>query len=129
MILAAKERCPIHHSFTCLCRRRARVNQAKNAKWEQVRIGVRRIRDEFADHPDGYRYRLSDSEIRKVLLKKLAEKNECCVCHQPFENLEGIVPEHRKPKGLGGARRDDRPENIGPAHSFCNIEKGSKRIA
>ena len=125
MMLAGKERCPIHKNYSCLCRRSAVA--FKTSKWETVRPGVRRIRDEHADHPDGYRYRLSPAEIRKVLLKKLGEKNECCICGKAFESLDGIVPEHINPKGLGGSRRDDRPDNIGPAHSECNLLKGSQR--
>ena len=31
----------------------------KGSRWEVVRLGVRRIRDQFADHSDGYRYKLS----------------------------------------------------------------------
>jgi hypothetical protein len=29
---------------------------------------------------------------------------------------------------MGGSWRDDRAENIGAAHSLCNIEKGSRRF-
>jgi len=130
MMLAGKERCPIHKNYSCLCRRVVRLSQgtrSKGSKWETVRPGVRRIRDEHADHPDGYRYRLSPAEIRKVLLKKLGEKNECCICGKAFESLDGIVPEHRLPKGMGGSRRDDRADNIFPAHSECNLLKASQR--
>jgi 5-methylcytosine-specific restriction endonuclease McrA len=93
-------------------------------------MGVRRLKDANADHPDGYRYKLSKSEMRKVLLKKIEEQGGSCgLCGKPFETLVGIVAEHIKPKGLGGARADDRSENIQAAHQYpCNSEKGSKRL-
>jgi hypothetical protein len=37
------------------------------------------------------------------------------------------VPDHRHPKGMGGSRRDDHPENIQAAHWWCNSEKGLSR--
>ena len=39
-----------------------------------------------------------------------------------------IVPDHRDPKGMGGAWRDDHPDNIQATHWWCNGEKGSTRI-
>ena len=131
MILSPKERCPLHkHSpYTCPCHRIQGKKQVKGSKWEQVRIGVRRIKDRFADHPDGYRCKLSPAEMRKVLLKKVEEQNGCCsLCGKPFESLMGIVAEHTKPKGIGGSRADDRSANITAAHSECNMEKGSQRL-
>jgi hypothetical protein len=38
------------------------------------------------------------------------------------------VPDHISPKGMGGAWRDDHPDNIQAAHWWCNGEKGSRRI-
>ena len=101
----------------------------KGSRWEVVRLGVRRIRDEFADHPDGYRYKLSGGEMRKLLLKKIEEQGgRCADCGDEFITLQGIDPDHIKPKGLGGALADDRPENIRAVHHACNWEKGSKRL-
>ena len=128
MMLKPKEFCPIHRNFTCACHRMGKAPRTWVSKWETVRPGVRRIKDQFADHPDGYRYKLSSVAMRQLLLKKIREKNECCICLKPFETMDGIVPEHRNPKGMGGARRDDRESNIGPAHSECNMDKGSKRL-
>lgn len=131
MMLTANERCPIHKSRTCACPRRVRHAQNRiMSKWETVRIGVRRIRDEHADHQDGYRYKLSDAEMRKLLLRKIEEQGgNCGICGKPFESLVGIDPDHIKPKGLGGARSDDRESNIQAAHHNCNFDKGSKRVA
>jgi hypothetical protein len=130
MILSPKERCPLHKNFTCPCHRVQGRKQKKGLKWETVRLGVRRIRDEFSDHPDGYRYKYSPAEMRKVLLRKIDEQDGiCALCHKPFETLIGIVPDHIKPKGMNGARADDRPDNIQAAHNYpCNFEKGSKRL-
>jgi hypothetical protein len=94
-----------------------------------VRIGVRRIRDEHARHPDGFRYRLSKAEMEKVLLKKVSEQSGLCsICAEPLTNMNDVVPDHKEPRGMGGSWRDDRAENIGAAHSLCNIEKGSRRF-
>ena len=129
VILSPAERCPIHKSWTCSCHRVRTYKRTNHAKWETVRIGVRRIKDQFADHSDGYRYKLSPAEMRKVLLKKIEEQlGRCALCGEPFTSLVGIVPDHIKPKGLGGGRADDRSDNIQAAHNFpCNAEKGSKR--
>lgn len=128
MILSPNERCPLHKNFTCPCHRIQGRKQKKGSKWETVRMGVRRIRDEHADHPDGYRYKLSDGEMRKVLLKKIEEQGGICgLCGEPFESTMGIVADHIKPKGMNSARADDRAENVQAAHSSCNLEKGSQR--
>jgi hypothetical protein len=39
-----------------------------------------------------------------------------------------VVADHRNPKGMGGAWRDDHPENIQAVHWWCNDEKGSTRM-
>jgi len=129
MILSPSERCPIHRNWTCSCHRVRTYKRTNHPKWETVRIGVRRIRDEFADHPDGYRYKLSNAEMRKVLLKKIEEQHgRCGLCETSFATLTGIVPDHIKPKGMNSARADDRAENIQAAHLGCNFAKGSKRL-
>ena len=129
MILSPSERCPIHKSWTCSCHRVRTYKRTNHAKWETVRIGVRRIKDQFADHPDGYRYKLSPAEMRKVLLKKIEEQlGRCALCGEPFTSLVGIVPDHIKPKGMNAARADDRPDNICAAHDHCNYAKGSRRL-
>jgi hypothetical protein len=38
------------------------------------------------------------------------------------------VPDHKNPKGTGGAWRDDHPDNIQGTHWWCNEEKGSTRM-
>ena len=39
-----------------------------------------------------------------------------------------IVPDHIEPKGMGGAWRDDSPENIQAVHRRCNLQERSKRL-
>jgi hypothetical protein len=129
MKLKRNQLCPIHRRRDC-CGRAEVVSyqQKKHSKWETVRPGVRRIRDEHARHPDGYRYKLSKSEMEKVLLKKIPEQNGLCsICVKPLEDIQDVVPDHKDPRGMGGSWRDDRPENIGAAHSLCNQRKGSIR--
>lgn len=130
--LRRNETCPVHRRRDCCGREfRALCDRTfgkPHTKWEQVRPGVRRIRDEHADHPDGYRYKLSPAEIKKVVDQKIREQNiECAECHEKFEDYSDIGPDHIKPKGMGGARADDRAENIRAVHHHCNFEKGSKR--
>lgn len=128
MKLAAKAKCPIHGKFDC-CGREQIVQRQKGSKWETVRPGVRRIRDEHADHPDGYRYKLSPAEMAKVVFRKVGEQlNVCPHCEKPFEDMRQVGPDHIKPKGMGGARSDDRESNIRAVHHWCNVAKGSKRL-
>ncbi len=57
----------------------------------------------------------------------------CCLCGKGM-NTYNATFEHRNPRGMAGARRDDRIEDEnglpmnGAAHWTCNGEKGSKRI-
>lgn len=129
MKLKLNERCPIHKKYGCCGREMFSPLAPKSkSKWETVRPGVRRIRDEHADHPDGYRYKLSPARMKEVLNAKIRDRRpSCAICGGPFTDYRDIVPDHIEPRGLGGARRDDRPENIQPAHRMCNLEKGSKR--
>lgn len=50
----------------------------------------------------------------------------CGICKEYVCLLES-VGDHIKPKGMGGAFRDDRVENIQAVHPECNSLKGSSR--
>lgn len=54
------------------------------------------------------------------------QKHLCPICHR-FIAREDLSPDHYKPRGMGGATRDDRPENIVAVHAWCNSKKGSQR--
>lgn len=119
--------CPIHRSRKCCGRDDVPAFERRSGKWETVRPGWRRIKDETNSR--GYRYRLSPAEMRKVLDRKIEDQNQMCgICGFALEDYNDVAPDHKEPKGLGGARRDDHPDNIQAAHSRCNIEKGSQRI-
>lgn len=47
----------------------------------------------------------------------------CCVSRR-FTDYHDVVPDHIAPKGMGGAWRDDHPDNIQAVHWWCNSEKG-----
>lgn len=130
MRLKRNQPCPIPgHGWNCVCRDEKRERKKLGSRWEQVRVGVSRIRDQHARHPDGYRYRLSKAEMGKVLLQKVREqKGLCSICGDPLLDMNDVDPDHRDPCGMGGGWRDDRPENIGAAHHSCNFEKGSVRV-
>jgi hypothetical protein len=90
-------------------------------------MGVRRIEDPH--HPRGYRELRSNSEMRKLLDRKIATQNGfCALCKERFTNYGDILPDHIHPRGMGGAWRDDHPENIQAVHWWCNGEKGSSRV-
>lgn len=71
----------------------------------------------------------SVAEMRKLMNRKIAEQNGICpICKEEFTHYEDIVPDHKNPKGMGGAWRDDHPSNIQATHYWCNGEKGSIRM-
>ena len=69
------------------------------------------------------------AEMRKLLNRKIVEQDrKCAICHEGFTDYNDVVPDHKDPKGMGGAWRDDHPDNIQATHWWCNGEKGSTRI-
>ncbi len=121
MKLHRNESCPIHRSLFCCGREQMR-------KPTRLQAGVRRVEDPH--HPRGYRELRSPAEMRKLLNRKIVEQDrKCAICHEEFTDYHDIVPDHRDPKGMGGAWRDDHPNNIQATHWWCNGEKGSTRIA
>ena len=120
MKLRRKEFCPIHRSLYC-CGREPIQKESRVR-----RLGVQRIEDPH--HPRGYRELRSKAEMRKLLNRKIVEQNrQCAICQVAFTNYSDIVPDHIDPRGMGGARRDDHPDNIQAVHFWCNGEKGSTR--
>jgi hypothetical protein len=121
------ERCPMHGGFQC-CGREDERNPEQKKNWRRIGPGVYRIEDEH--HPRGYRIRRSKAAMRTLLLIQAAKQRGCCYwCEEEFVEIGEIVPDHREPRGAGGAWRDDHEDNIVAAHATCNQEKGSKRIA
>jgi hypothetical protein len=120
MRLRSNQLCPIHRSRFC-CGREG-ISQQRAIR----QLGIRRIEDPH--HPRGYRELRSNAEMRKLLDKKIiAQKGRCPLCNIEFTNYGDIVPDHINPRGMGGAWRDDHPENIQAVHWWCNGEKGSSR--
>jgi hypothetical protein len=90
-------------------------------------LGVQRIEDPH--HPRGYRELRSNAEMRRLVNRKVVEQDrECALCHVKFTHYNDIVPDHINPRGMGGAWRDDHPDNIQALHWWCNGEKGSSRV-
>jgi len=119
MKLRRNEFCPIHRSLFC-------CGRENTQQVRRLRLGVLRIEDPH--HPRGYRELRSPAEMRKLLNRKIAEQNDkCAICHKEFTEYSDIVPDHRHPKGMGGAWRDDHPDNIQATHWWCNSEKGSRK--
>jgi len=122
--LRPNQRCPIHNGY--LCCGRDTIRRRKASKWEQVRPGIQRIRDEHS--PDGWRYKFSPAQTEKFVMQKIREqKGLCAICAEPLLDMADVVPDHREPKGMNGSRRDDRV--IQAAHVHCNLLKGSQRVS
>ncbi len=120
MKLRRHEFCPLHKSLFCCGR-----SQDRNKRLFPV--AVQRIEDPH--HPRGYRELRSPAEMRRLLKQKTVEQgNKCGICGELFIDVRDIVPDHKDPRGMGGARRDDHPDNIQAAHRLCNLEKGSRRV-
>jgi len=124
MKLKPGQLCPLHRKRNCC---RDQTGERKPSwKMKQVAPGVRRQEDPY--HPRGYRELRSPAALRELVNRKLVEQDgKCCVCGELMEDYRDIVAEHLQPRGMGGARRDDHPSNIGAAHAGCNLRKGSKR--
>jgi hypothetical protein len=119
MRLRRNQWCPVHKSLFCCGRETVRKEK------RQIRLGVRRIEDPH--HPRGYRELRSAAEMRKLMNRKIVEQDrKCGICHIEFTDYCDIVPDHIDSKGMGGAWRDDHPDNIQAAHWWCNSEKGSQ---
>jgi hypothetical protein len=121
MNLRRNQQCPIHRSLYCCGR------ETIPKKRSSLRIGVQRIEDPH--HPRGFRELRSNAEMRKLLNRKIVEQNKtCAICQVAFTSYIDVVPDHIHPRGMGGAWRDDHPENIQAVHWWCNGEKGSSRV-
>jgi len=71
-------------------------------KPKPIRPGIQRIEDPH--HPRGYRELRSAAEMRKSMNRKIGEQNGICpICHEEFTEYADVVPDHRNPKGMGGA--------------------------
>ncbi len=120
MRLRSNELCPIHKSVSC-CGREFLPRP------KLVRLGVQRVADPH--HPRGYRELRSPAEMRKLMNRKILEQARICpICKEEFTEYSDVVPDHKNPKGMGGAFRDDHPSNIQATHYWCNGEKGSIRM-
>jgi hypothetical protein len=88
---------------------------------------VQRIEDPH--HSRGYRELRSKAEMRKLLNRKKLSNRAGNVqsVRSEFTSYDDIVPDHIDPRGMGGARRDDHPDNFQAVHFWCNGEKGSTR--
>jgi hypothetical protein len=119
MKLRKHDLCPIHRSRSC-------CGRPKPAAPAVGSFGIRRMED--PRHPRGYREYRSPAEMRRLAKLKIAEQqNRCAICGREFKRFQDVVPDHIQPKGMGGAWRDDHPDNIQAVHRHCNLRKGSMR--
>ena len=125
MNLKPKELCPLHRRRDCCGRSEVHGYVRKShSKWEQLRTGWRRIPD--AENPRGFRYKLSPAAMKQVLAQKVREQNgRCALGGEEFTDYSQVAPDHISPKGNGGFKADDHPDNIQAACWGHNGEKGS----
>ena len=101
--------------------RQSRKNDV-NVRWVSAASTIRIT-------PRGYRELRSNGEMRKLLNRKIAAQNGICgICKEKFTDCSDVVPDHISPRGMGGAWRDDHPDNFQAVHWWCNGEKGSTRL-
>jgi len=51
-----------------------------------------------------------DEETRKLVDRKIVAQNGvCALCNEPSTDYNDILPDHKNPRGMGGAWRDDHP--------------------
>ena len=80
-----------------------------------IRPGIQRIDDPH--HARGHRELRSPAEMRKLLNRKIVQQvGICAICREDFTDYNDVVPDHRNPKGMGGAWTDDHPDNIQAVH-------------
>jgi hypothetical protein len=62
--------------------------------------------------------------MRNLLNRKIVEQNMiCAICLEEFTDYNDVVPDHKDPKGMGGAWRDDHPDNIQATHWWVQFGK------
>lgn len=119
--LSYGEMCPLHKSLFCCGRK---VVRAKSE-----RPGIKLILD--AHHPRGFREKHSPSLLQKRKHTLMSTRPICFYCKKNFLDDKTPYSEielcHIEPKGNGGARHDDHPDNTTLGHKSCNRANGSKR--
>jgi hypothetical protein len=51
-------------------------------------------------------WKASPAEMRKLMNRKIVEQGGICpICHEEFTDYSDVVPDHKNPKGMGGAWR------------------------
>ncbi len=109
MRLRRNQLCPIHRS---LFRSGRETIQRQEG---QRQIGVPRVDD--SQHGRGYRESRSNGEMRKLINRKIVAQNRiCALCKGQLSEYSDVVPDHINPRGMGGAWRDDHPDNIQAVH-------------
>lgn len=99
------ERCPLHGKYAC-CGRSSKGSHSLVTR----RGPVTRIED--SHHSRGYRELCTPSELRRRKHALLAKDPTCWLCGEKFTDYREIELEHKEPKGMGGARRDDHRDNL-----------------
>jgi hypothetical protein len=88
------------------------------ASWESAALMIPSTREDIAK--SARRRKCESCWTRRLG----AQNGECAICHVRFADYTGIVPDPINHRSMGGAWRDDHPENIQAVHWGCNGEKG-----
>jgi len=108
------------------CCGRASAAVIHKRRYVSLEPGVQRRPDDTVAR--GYRELRSPAAMRKLLLEKIKIQHGLCYwCHDEFEDISEVVADHKAPRGMGAARRDDSRENVVASCGPCNSAKGSRR--
>lgn len=117
--LRKSERCPLHNSYWCPCRKRA-ASTLRRGPQPAVEIV------EDPHHPDGQREICSPTELRRRKHILMARDPHCFYCGKLLDDYNDVELAHKNPKGLGGATHNDSMTNLAVSHRRCNFLNGSK---
>lgn len=116
--LKTKEICPIH-------RRRDCCGRAEFHRYSQVQHELKyRIVRGVKIFPDG-REVCSKAELKHRKDALLRQDPRCAACGQAFRDYSEVELGHKRSKGMGSAKRDDRRENLFLLHVQVNNAQGS----
>ena len=108
-----------------MIRQRKRIRRISEKRLEQLgKMPFSTIK------PAKFVRRVSDKQRKRIAARrKLREKwwaegrRTCGICGLPIREFEDMTNDHKLP----GTAKSDAQENLQPAHSLCNLLKGSKR--
>lgn len=93
---------------------------------------IKDIRNGVRYCPDGREVCQDTAEGKREYARRrahasLLQSHLCGICEEYMPEDDRTM-DHKQPRGMGGARRDDRQENLHAVHFLCNSAKASRRM-